>query len=186
MTDIRAALRLLDDALVHLDHQHYGWGYQAVKDARAALAAASPEPERHRYSPDAMAMGDCKVCGHVYEDHQPAPAAPSVEARGDRGHRYDAEGHCIEQGCPYHITATPPSVRSGLLRTPEPEALRDDVDTLQWLVWFGRKSRGTPGEVVRRALEQNPDLRISERIAAARADERTRMAGGTDDYGYVE
>jgi hypothetical protein len=46
--------------------------------AKVTLRAAPTPPdarikgiEPHRYSPDAMAMGDCKVCGHVYEDHAP-------------------------------------------------------------------------------------------------------------------
>ena len=39
---------------------------------------ASPEP--HRYSPDAMAMGDCKVCGRIWEDHQPPTPPEGAEA----------------------------------------------------------------------------------------------------------
>ena len=30
-----------------------------------AASAQEPKPEPHHYSPDYMAMGDCKICGHV-------------------------------------------------------------------------------------------------------------------------
>jgi len=50
--------------------------------ASPALAATSvggeawngPGTEPHTYSPDAMMMGDCRVCGHTREAHEPAPA----------------------------------------------------------------------------------------------------------------
>lgn len=33
-----------------------------------------PGGQRHRYSPDIMAQGDCRVCGHTYEAHREAGA----------------------------------------------------------------------------------------------------------------
>lgn len=38
-----------------------------------ADAIGSPQKKPHRYSPDLEAGGtDCRVCGHVYEDHKGA------------------------------------------------------------------------------------------------------------------
>lgn len=37
-----------------------------------------PGSEEHEYSPDYQAMGDCRVCGHTYEAHSPAPARELV------------------------------------------------------------------------------------------------------------
>lgn len=41
-----------------------------------------------------------------------------------------------------------------------------DVRDAQWLVWFARKARGDAESIARRALDQNPALRFSEREAA--------------------
>jgi hypothetical protein len=48
---------------------------QAHTETTHAAKPAIRGIEPHRYNPDAMAMGDCKVCGHLAEDHaQPAIA----------------------------------------------------------------------------------------------------------------
>jgi len=48
-------------------------------------------------------------------------------------------------------------------RTPTTAAYTEaDVETMQWLVWFARKSKGTARDVARLALDQNPELRLSE------------------------
>lgn len=41
----------------------------------AASAWKGPGETPHRYSPDYMSQGDCRVCGHTREAHQPAPDA---------------------------------------------------------------------------------------------------------------
>ena len=61
-----------------------------LEGARAMQEAAStwkgPGETPHRYSPDYMAQGDCKICGHTREAHQsaPAPVARLVEAHMPR------------------------------------------------------------------------------------------------------
>ena len=36
--------------------------------------------ERHQYVPDAMAMGDCRVCGHVMSGNEMSEAIPPAYA----------------------------------------------------------------------------------------------------------
>ena len=65
-------------------------------DLDELLAAAStwkgPGETPHRYSPDYMAQGDCQVCGHTWEAHQPDPdpVARLVEAAMYLLSEYDA------------------------------------------------------------------------------------------------
>lgn len=83
------------------------------REFRAALATPTvesaeptglPAPEAsvgHRYSPDAMAMGDCKVCGHVYEDHHPGlatPPAPEACQHKDIDHGHGVPPYCKDCG----------------------------------------------------------------------------------------
>lgn len=39
-----------------------------------------PGEKPHTYSPDIMAMGDCRICGHTYEAHQPKPTPDTRDA----------------------------------------------------------------------------------------------------------
>lgn len=41
----------------------------------ARVVWKGPGEIAHRYSPDWMAQGDCQICGHTQEAHQPAPDA---------------------------------------------------------------------------------------------------------------
>lgn len=43
-------------------------------------AYKGPGTQPHEYSPDIMAMGDCRVCGHTYDAHRSAPALTAGEA----------------------------------------------------------------------------------------------------------
>lgn len=61
----------------------------AVGALRAALAGRPPvDPPLapHPYSPDAMAMGDCRKCGHVADSplHERPPVAPAPDADRER------------------------------------------------------------------------------------------------------
>ena len=47
----------------------------APADVLAKVAWRGPGEIAHRYSPDWMAQGDCQICGHTREAHQPAPDA---------------------------------------------------------------------------------------------------------------
>ncbi len=50
----------------------------------APVAWRGPGIHPHDYHPDIMAMGDCSVCGHTYEAHQPAAASPAPSMVGLR------------------------------------------------------------------------------------------------------
>ena len=187
MTDIRAALEDAIKTIVVMHGGHYGcdpekcFAMQSLRQYRAALAAASPEPERCDFDCDACRAyidpeteGDAVLPGHP----RPAPAAPSAEARGDRGHRYDAEGHCIEQGCPYHIPAAPSA-----------EALRDALLGLV-VSWSAKaaalrilRSERHIGEAIGLANAAYDLDHYLQKEAAARADERTRLSGITHHEG---
>jgi hypothetical protein len=89
-------------------HQHYTDAcdecdaiYTMGREDRSTLGAlaATPAPlDVHRYIPDAMAMGDCKVCGHVYgyDLHTPAPLDPH------RGETAWTRGHGLSDYCRVH------------------------------------------------------------------------------------
>jgi hypothetical protein len=50
----------------------------------APVAWRGPGTHPHDYHPDIMAMGDCSVCGHTYEAHQPPYASPAPSMVGLR------------------------------------------------------------------------------------------------------
>lgn len=53
-------------------------------EPRGGEAWTGPGTERHVYSPNAMMMGDCDVCGHTAEAHNSRPAPPVVHGWPDR------------------------------------------------------------------------------------------------------
>ena len=48
--------------------------------AQEPVAWKGPGEKPHEYSPDYMAMGDCRICGHTYEAHYPSSPACQQEA----------------------------------------------------------------------------------------------------------
>ena len=91
----------------HAGYRHAVIGkFTAIRaiDVDEVLAAASvwkgPGETPHRYSPDYMSQGDCRVCGHTREAHQPAPdpvmglvKAPKA-CPNCHGYSFKAEGGC--------------------------------------------------------------------------------------------
>ncbi|ARC35497.1 hypothetical protein A6J80_03080 [Paracoccus yeei] len=97
-TDNTALVDVMEEALKRCLRifEHHGIGGGLADDIRQILAAfasreappAAQEPvawqgpgeKPHEYSPDYMAMGDCRICGHDYEAHHPSPPACQQEA----------------------------------------------------------------------------------------------------------
>lgn len=82
-----------------------------MTDIRAAQAAHLADAMHAHWQVDHPASSTIGSCGPWCAPRiLAALAATSTEPKqGDRGHRYDTDGHCIEQGCRYHILADPKS-----------------------------------------------------------------------------
>lgn len=76
----------------------------------------------HSYSPDAMAMGDCRICGHVYEDHAPRPPEP------DRTLTHALTNDCIGGGCSECEDEAPPEPD----RTADGQDVIDAINKAYW------------------------------------------------------
>ena len=50
------------------------------RDAQTAPEWNGPGETQHIYTPDYMAMGDCRICGHTYEAHHPRSDTPALRA----------------------------------------------------------------------------------------------------------